>query len=139
MSCLLHFSMHRPYRFLATRSDDQYPCLQGDPMAYASLNVREEMRVVAGQIVAASPWPLTCSQIHEFSTVPGQEDYRHTVTNFLFTWYYSVGFFLYPKLTRIIKEGRFVGVEAIKRVVTTEVRSISKKYFQQCIKRGRES
>ena len=40
---------------------DQSASLQGDPTAYASPNAQKETRVMAGQIVAASPRQCTCS------------------------------------------------------------------------------
>lgn len=42
------------------------------------------------------------------------------------------GCFLFPKLKGFIKETRFPDVEAIKRTVTTELRSICEESFHKC-------
>ena len=51
----LRCQWNRPLRVLSIRQDDQAEKLQGYPGVYASLSACEETRVVAGQIVAASP------------------------------------------------------------------------------------
>ena len=46
-------------QILETGPYDQSVSLQGDPPTYASLGAQEETRVVAGQIVVASPRQCT--------------------------------------------------------------------------------
>ena len=50
------------------------------------LGTWEEMRVLAGQILSASPWQCTCLQCSDLLAVPGWEKYHHTKANSLFTW-----------------------------------------------------
>ena len=52
---VLRYERHGPQWVLATGPDDQSASLQRDPAAFASLRAREETRVVAGLILAASP------------------------------------------------------------------------------------
>ena len=82
---VLRCQRHRPQRVLATGPDDQSASLQRDPAAFASLSAREETRVVAGQIMAASPRQCTCSQRPVHPAVPGREEHRRTGTTSLFT------------------------------------------------------
>ena len=77
--------VHSEFGVLATGPDDQSASLQRDPAAFASLSAREERRVAAGQIMAASPRQCTCSQRPEHPAVPGREQHRRTGTTSLFT------------------------------------------------------
>ena len=43
------------------------------------------------------------------------------------------GFFLFPKLKEVIKGTRFKDSEAIKTVVTRELRAIPEESFQKCV------
>ena len=95
-SCWSRSSM-RPQWVLATGPDDQSASLQRDPATFASLSMREETRVAARQIVAASPWQCTCSQCPEHPAVLGREENCHTGTIFLFTWSCSVWLFSFPQ------------------------------------------
>ena len=85
-------------RVLATGPDAQSASLQRDPAAFlASLSAREEMRIVAGQIRAASPRQCTCSQRPEHPAVPGREEHHRAGTTSLFTWPCSVWLFSFPQ------------------------------------------
>ena len=94
---VLRCQKHRPQWVLATGPDDQSASLQRDPAAFASPSAREETRVVAGQIVAASPRHCTCSQRPQHPAVPGREEHRRTGTTSLFTRSCSVWFFSFPQ------------------------------------------
>lgn len=59
---LLRCERHRSQWILAKRLDDQSASLQKDPVAFVSLNAREEKRVVLEQIVAASPRQIMTAQ-----------------------------------------------------------------------------
>ena len=94
--------------------------------AFDSLGVREETRVVAGQILAASPRQCTCSQGPEHPAVPSREEHHRTGTTSYSPDLAPCDFFLFPKLKGMIKGTRFEGVEAIKRAVTTQLRGTQK-------------
>ena len=78
---------------LATGPDDQSASLQRDPAAFASISAREETRVVAGQIVAASNYislrQCTCSQRPEHPAF-------HLAEKNI-TWSCSVWLFSFPQ------------------------------------------
>ena len=62
---VLRYEGHHPRRVFATELNDQSASQQEDPSVYASLSAREEIRVEAGQIMAASLRQCTCSQRSE--------------------------------------------------------------------------
>ena len=59
---VLRCERHRPQRIVATGPDNQSASLQEYSVAYASLSVREETRVVVRQIAVISPQQCTSSQ-----------------------------------------------------------------------------
>ena len=95
------------------------------------LRVCKETWVVAGQIMADSQ-QYACSQCPEHPAVPGQEEHHHTGTNTLFPWSCSE-WLPHHKLKGIIKGTCFEGIEAIKRAVKMECKSIQEESFYQYI------
>ena len=126
---ILRCEKHRPLWVFATRPDNQSASLQKNPAAFASLSAREETRVVAGQIVAASTRQYTCSQCLEHLAVLGREEHRRVGTTSLFTWPCSMWPFSFPMFKEVIRGTRFKDAEAIKRAVTTELKGISEESF----------
>ena len=92
-----------------------------DPAAFASLSAREEMRVVAGQIVAASPQQCTCSQRPAHSSWPRRTlPYGNNLPIHLILL--RVTFFFSPSSRG---SPHFEGMKAIKRAVTTSQKNPS--------------
>lgn len=96
-------------RFPATEPDDQPACLQRNIATFTSFSVREEPRVVTGQLVAACAPAHTASSIRRFLTekniaVLEQPPYSPDLT--------SCDFVFFPKLTGVIKGIRLEDVIA---------------------------
>ena len=97
---VLRCERHHQYRVLSTGPDDQLASFQRDPAVYASLGVREEMRVMAGKIEAASPWQCICPQSFEHPTFPGWVDHHRTGKTSLFTGFCLVWLFSFLQAQR---------------------------------------
>ena len=100
----------------------------------SSFSAQEEARVVAGQRMAASPGQQgpahNALSIRQFLTERNVTVLDHPP--------YSpdlapCDIFLFPKLKEVIKGVRFLDVEAIKKVVTTELKRIPEESFQECM------
>ena len=70
-------------------------------------------------------------KVTEHPVISGQD--RRTDTSSLFNDVASCDFFLFYKILGIIKGIHFKGIEAIKRAITINLRSIPEKFFQQYI------
>ena len=134
MLIILPCESYHPLWVLVTSPDDQLASLQRDPVAFPLLSAQEEMRVVAGQIVAASPQQCTCSQCPEHLAVLGWE-HCCAGTTYLFTWLCFVWLFSFPQAQGGSSRGPdyFEDLEAIKRAVMMELRGIPEESFLQCI------
>ena len=66
---------HRPLLGLAPGPGHQSVSRHKDPAVNDSLNVRKEMSVMAGQIVAASLWLCSCSQRREHLLFSDREEH----------------------------------------------------------------
>ena len=92
---ILRCDRHRSLWVLTTGPDNQSASLQINPAAFASHIAGEETRVVAGQIVVASPRQCACSQCPDPSAVLGRKENRRAGRTSLFNWL-RVTFFFSP-------------------------------------------
>ena len=88
---------------LSIGQNNQSVSLQGDSAAYALLSAWEEVKVVAGQIMATSSQQHTCLQCPGHLAVTGQEKHCHIRTTSLLICSCCVTFFLFSKFKGIIR------------------------------------
>ena len=116
---------YRPQPVLGTGLNDQSVILVRDPATCASLSAREGTRVVARQIVAASPQQCTCSQRPEDPVVLVREEYHRIGTTSLILL--CVTFFLFPKLKARL---RYVTEESLQQWKDGNVYSNEERNFE---------
>ena len=77
---------HRPELFLASGQVDQSASLYWNSATYILLSQWEDTRVLAGEIMVASPRQCTCSQHPLSFAIFSREKHRCTWTTFLINW-----------------------------------------------------
>lgn len=98
---ITHFSQLWVVPFYADESINQQVC--SEILLFTMFSGQEEVRIVAGQLVAASPWQHACSKCREHPTVPHREEHRCARIPSLPTWRCVIFVFPFPSSSEVIK------------------------------------